>query len=202
MSEWLLATPALHMCETVDAHSADDAIEQVWVSGFFEEKLDELMTGTTADHLFGGYMHTFVFPVLPSESGEQTVTRYDLRLRFEEKSLTGVRPRRSDPQEDPICGRQGCAHGASAHLGGGRCRACTCASFVQPPSVAPGSSGFDADTRLLTYFGRLHRAASALCNYTQGGWPLPDAEPLNGLREAIALPPDIEAAVEGPRGRE
>lgn len=58
---------------------------------------------------------------------------------------------------------------------------------------APEST-FAADTRLLGYFGALHRAARVV-HRSRG------AQGYDDLTAALALPPDIKAAVEGPRGQ-
>lgn len=55
---------------------------------------------------------------------------------------------------------------------------------------------FEADTRLLSFFGPLYRIAWAIGTHgmTRGR--------MDELRSCLALPPDIEAAVEGPRGHD
>lgn len=57
---------------------------------------------------------------------------------------------------------------------------------------------FEADTRLLAYFGTLHRAATKVAKTAEAGV---DDEEIAELNQALVLPPDIDAAIEGPRGR-
>jgi hypothetical protein len=68
--------------------------------------------------------------------------------------------------------------------------------------VTSDDDTFEADTRLLGHFGRLYVAAQRLRVYASGH---PDAAARTAfyeLAQALSLPPDIEAAVEGPRGRQ
>lgn len=64
----------------------------------------------------------------------------------------------------------------------------------EPPPTPQVADSFEADTQLLGYFGSIYRAAKAAMDD-------PDPENLHALEMAVTLPPDIEAAVEGPRGR-
>lgn len=59
---------------------------------------------------------------------------------------------------------------------------------------------FDAETRLLGYFGRLRCAAGSIQVRLQASHRVSDEE-MAALREALVLPPDVEAALGGPRGR-
>lgn len=60
----------------------------------------------------------------------------------------------------------------------------------EPPQTA---DSFEADTRLLGYFGSIYRTAQAVIDDA-------DSENVYALKMAMTLPPDIEAALEGPRG--
>lgn len=61
---------------------------------------------------------------------------------------------------------------------------------------------FAAETRLLGYFGKLWHACQRLRrDAVDRAGPLASASALDDMREALVLPPDLEAALEGPRGR-
>lgn len=62
----------------------------------------------------------------------------------------------------------------------------------------PATDRFAADTRLLSYFGALRRAASNLVQPS----PVSESRSMAEVRAALALPPDIEAALDGPRGQD
>lgn len=59
------------------------------------------------------------------------------------------------------------------------------------------SDTLTADARVLAYFGRLHRAAAKVVD---GGSAADERAAEMELAEALPLPPDVEAAVDGPRG--
>jgi hypothetical protein len=73
---WLIAIPALFVCETTEADSADEAVECYRDSGQFAEKFHEI--GGDLD-VYDGYFAALVC----REDGKGKVTRYELRLRWE-----------------------------------------------------------------------------------------------------------------------
>lgn len=68
-----------------------------------------------------------------------------------------------------------------------------------------GTDTFAVDSRILAYFGALyHRSAelsNALVGQTRGVVPDELAQLLEDWRATLPMPPDVEAALDGPRGR-